>query len=404
MAAIFAFSEPKIKALKPPTDKDREYHKDKTYPGLQVCVTSAGSKTYYLVKRTDGRPTRHLLGPADELSVKQARDAAAAKAGKIATGENPQTDRRRKREEPTLEKLHKHWMIYATAHNQPRSAAEDKRNFEKFSGTLAQRRLGTIKKTDIQALHSKIGTDSGIYAANRTLALLRAMFNKAEEIGYRGDNPARGVKMFKEQSRDRFLQPGELEAFFNALAAEAEVFRDFFLLSLLTGARQGNVLTMKWADLDLTAGYWRIPETKAGMPVVVPLVAPALQILTTRKERAGACPWVFPGHRRGDHLHSPKGAWERILTTAKLQNLRPHDLRRSLGSWMAGQNVSLPIIGKVLGHKTPQATMIYSRLGLDPQRHAMEGATTAMLTAGKQTKLLTIDVDSKEAGDNDKAS
>ena len=61
------------------------------------------------------------------------------------------------------------------------------------------------------------------------------------------------------------------------------------------------------------------------------------------------------------------------------------------GSWMAGQNVSLTIIGKVLGHKTPQATAVYARLAMDPQRLAMEGATTAMLTAGKQTKLLTID-------------
>ncbi len=64
---------------------------------------------------------------------------------------------------------------------------------------------------------------------------------------------------------------------------------------------------------------------------------------------------------------------------------------------MAGQNVSLAIIGKVLGHTTPQATMIYARLATDPQRAAMEGATTAMLAAGKQTKLLTVEVVSEEA-------
>ena len=138
MPTIFAFSETRIKALKPPTDKDREYHKDKTYPGLQVCVTSAGSKTYYLVKRTDGRPTRHLLGTADELSVNQARKAAAAKAGKIATGENPQTDAPAEREEPTLAKLHAHWMLYANAHKKPGSATEDKRNFREAMQRLAK--------------------------------------------------------------------------------------------------------------------------------------------------------------------------------------------------------------------------------------------------------------------------
>ncbi len=154
---------------------------------------------------------------------------------------------------------------------------------------------------------------------------------------------------------------------------------------------------MKWIDLDLLARYWRIPETKSGSVVVVPLVAPAVAILENRRKSANGCPWVFPGHRKGDHLRSPKDSWERILKAAKLDNLRPHDLRRSLGSWMAGQNVSLTIIGKVLGHKTPQATMIYSRLAMDPQRHAMDAATNAMLAAGKQTKMLTIDVEPTEA-------
>ncbi len=65
MVTTFAFSEKRIQGLAAPTDREREYHKDKTYPGLQVCVTSAGTKTYYFVKRTDGQPTRHKLGPVD---------------------------------------------------------------------------------------------------------------------------------------------------------------------------------------------------------------------------------------------------------------------------------------------------------------------------------------------------
>jgi integrase len=398
MPTTFPFSEERIRKLKPPADRDREYHKDQGFPGLQVCVTSTGSKTYYLVKRTDGRPTRHLLGPAAELSVDNARKAAAAKAGKIASGENPQTERQQKREEPTLEKLHKHWMLYAEAHKKPASAVEDKRIFEKLLKPLASRRLGTITKADVQALHATIGADNGIYAANRALALLRSMFNKADDMGYRGGNPAAGVKMFKEQSRDRFLQPNELEEFFKALDTELPIFRDYFLTLLLTGARKSNVMSMRWADLDLEAGFWRIPATKNGSVVVVPLVAPALSILTARKENARG-EWVFPG-RRESHMQEPDKAWGRIVAEAKLTDLRIHDLRRSLGSWMAGQNVSLTIIGKVLGHRTPQATAVYARLTMDPQRAAMEGATTAMLAAGKQTKLLTIDVEAKEAGSN----
>jgi integrase len=145
---------------------------------------------------------------------------------------------------------------------------------------------------------------------------------------------------------------------------------------------------MRWQDLDLSSGFWRIPETKSGTPVIVPLVEPALAILRARRESANGSEWVFPG-RRGGHLTEPKGAWKRICKAAKLDDLRPHDLRRSLGSWMAGQNISLPIIGRMLGHKTAQTTMVYSRLALDPLREAVDRATAAMLTAGGQTKLLT---------------
>ncbi len=171
--------------------------------------------------------------------------------------------------------------------------------------------------------------------------------------------------MFKEQSRDRFLQPDELKAFFTALDAEQPLFRDFFALGLLTGARRANLQAMRWADMDLDAGFWRIPETKGGIPVVVPLVEAALSILRARRESADGSEYVFPG-RRGGHLTEPKGSWKRICTAAGLADLRPHDLRRSLGSWMAGQNVSLTIIGRVLGHKSSAATMIYSRVALGP--------------------------------------
>ena len=110
------------------------------------------------------------------------------------------------------------------------------------------------------------------------------MLNKAEEVGYRGDNPARGLKMFQETARDRFIQVGELEILFKALEAEPQLFRAFFIMSLLTGARKANVLAMRWVGLDLTTAYWRMPETKGGTTVVVPLVAPAISILERRRE------------------------------------------------------------------------------------------------------------------------
>ena len=69
---------------------------------------------------------------------------------------------------------------------------------------------------------------------------------------------------------------------------------------------------------------------------------------------------------------------------ARLEDIRIHDLRRTMGSWQARTGASLVIIGKSLGHKSQQATAVYARLDLDPVRAAMETATSAMLEAAKQ--------------------
>lgn len=398
MPTEFAFTEVRVRALTPPTNQEREYHKDTTFPGLQVSVFNTGTKVYYFVKRVDGKPTRIKLGSTEQMSVAQARKAAAKHIGKIAEGANPQAERKARRQEPTIALLWDHWLIYARAHKKPLSVEYDELNYGKHLKAWSARRLSSIKRSDVQALHSAIGQTSGPYAANRVLALLRAMLNKAEDIGYRGPNPASKITKFKEQSRDRFLQPQELEAFFTALNAQTPLFRDFFTIALLTGARKNNVQMMRWDQLNLDSGLWRIPETKGGIVVVVPLVAPAVAILKARQLEANGCEWVFPGHRRGDYMREPRESWKRICKAAGIDDLHIHDLRRSLGSWMAGQNVSLQIIGKMLGHRTPQATAVYSRLTLDPVRHAVDSAATAMLTAGKQTQMLTVEQEGQSNG------
>ena len=78
----------------------------------------------------------------------------------------------------------------------------------------------------------------------------------------------------------------------------------------------------------------------------------------------------------------PKSAWRRILDRAEIDDLRIHDLRRTLGSWQAATGANLSIIGKTLAHKNVSTTAIYARLNLDPVRDSMEKATSAMLAAG----------------------
>jgi integrase len=243
-----------------------------------------------------------------------------------------------------------------------------------------KRQLSIFKDTDFGKLHSEIGKEHPT-TANRVIAMASSLFGYATEHKlFRGINPAHGIKKFPETKRDRFLQSDELPSFFRALAEETnDTLRDYFLISLLTGARRSNVQEMQWKQIHFDRAEWRIPTTKNGDPQTVTLTPEVIEILN---ERRNCDPlWVFPGTGITGHLVEPKKAWKRVLDRAGLEDLRIHDLRRTLGSWQAKTGASLVIVGKSLNHKSPSTTAIYARLDLDPIRASVERATGAMLTA-----------------------
>jgi integrase len=156
--------------------------------------------------------------------------------------------------------------------------------------------------------------------------------------------------------------------------------------SLFTGARKANVLEMRWEQIDFDLAIWTIPLTKNGESQTLPLPTFVLELLLARHKKRTS-DWVFPGTGSKGHLVEPKRGWNALLKAAEIEGLRKHDLRRTLGSWMAMGNQSLHMIGKVLGHKSPTATQIYSRLAHDPVRQAMEKAQNDMLAAAGLVKV-----------------
>jgi integrase len=207
------------------------------------------------------------------------------------------------------------------------------------------------------------------------------LFNKAMEWEhFKGSNPTQYVKKFKEISRDRFLQANELPLFLKAVDEEEPLFRDFFYILLLTGQRKTNVLEMQWKDISFEYKYWKIPETKNGEPLVVPLVEGAIDILKERKIKSKNLVWVFESETSASgRLVDPKKAWYRILKRSGIEDLRMHDLRRTMGSYQTILGSSSFIVAKSLGHKSIKSTEIYARLNIDPVRQSMENATNFML-------------------------
>ncbi|MBX7075611.1 MAG: tyrosine-type recombinase/integrase [Pirellulales bacterium] len=379
----------------------RVYYHDARQPGLAVCVTAAGSKTFYLYRWHNGRPLRQRIGTTDEITVEQARTAAKSLTGEIVQGVDIVARKRAAREEMTFGELFEVWI--ENAKQRKRTWPEDQRKYDKFLITWAARRLSDIDAGDVERIHNAVKLKSGLYQANRVLELIKAMF--AHAIGKRWitTNPAATVKKFEETSRDRYLRASELPAFFKALEAAPADQHDFFMLLLLTGQRRGAVQAMKWIDLDLDAGVWTIPATdsKNGEAITLPLVPKALAILVGRKNDS---PFVFPSRGKSGHIVEPKKGWKEITTAAGLEGLRIHDLRRTLGSWQAAQGVATATIGKALGHAHgSRATHVYARLDLEPVRQAVTNATAAILAAAKPETKKTKTTKAKGAGRGKKA-
>lgn len=319
------------------------------------------------------------------MSIENARKEAARLSALIAQKINPNTDARALKTETTLQELFDEFLKHRRNKRGAFLSEKTKRSyrydFDLYLAKWSKRPLSQFKDADFSRLHAEIGKEHPT-TANRVIAMASSLFGHAAERKlFKGANPARGIKKFPETKRDRFLQSDELPAFFKALAEEQnDTLRDYFLLSLLTGARRSNVQEMQWQEINLDRAEWRIPTTKNGEPQTVTLSPEAVEIL---RGRQGYDPvWIFPGTGATGHIVEPKKAWARVLERAGIDNLRIHDLRRTLGSWQAKTGASLAIVGKSLNHKSPSTTAIYARLDLDPVRESVERATGAMLAAG----------------------
>jgi integrase len=276
---LINFKKSTLESLIPPS-KGRSYYHDEKEKGLSAYLTSNGVLTFYTRKRVSGRDVRMTIGVYPDVSIEQARRKSVELKGLVASGVDPNEQKKKiKINNKTFEELYVEYMErYSKKHK--RSWKYDEREVNKFLSHWFKRKLSDIKKTEVQLLVEKIHDTNGLYQANRILERVRAMYNKAIEWGWEGVNPAIGIKKYKEKSRDRFILPNEMPHLVRALDEEENTTaRDYLWMLLLTGARRTNTLTMQWIDINWEMCIWRIPVTKNGDPVTIPLVDRAIKIL-----------------------------------------------------------------------------------------------------------------------------
>ena len=204
-----------LRSLPLPKANSRSYYYDIKTPGLEIMIFPSGTKTFFLYKRVNGKPEKIKLGRFPEMPPEQARKQAYEDINLIAKGINPNKKKKELRDEGNFAEL---FVKYLEEHAKirKRSWKENLGMYNRYLCPLDNRKLSTISRSDLEKLHNNIKMNAGLYAANRTLTLLKTMFNKAIDWGFKNHNPAMNIKNFRESTRDRALQPDEIGRFFKS--------------------------------------------------------------------------------------------------------------------------------------------------------------------------------------------
>lgn len=233
-----------------------------------------------------------------------------------------------------------------------------------------ERPIKDVTRQDVAQLHHglrKIPT-----SANKLLAILSKFFNWCEKFGYRSDhtNPCRHVEKYKERPRQRFLSPQEQGRLWDALnSAEkngtATIYsKNAIRVISLTGARLREILNLKWTYVDLERMVLNLPTSKTGAKTIYlnNMAAEIIAQVPIQCENE----YVFCGKRAGEPIKELQKAWQRIRSSADLEDVRIHDLRHTFASVAVQSGMSLPLIGALLAHSQPRTTARYAHLAADP--------------------------------------
>jgi len=355
--------------------------------GFGVRVSPKDAKTFMVQYRAAGRTRRVKVGRYGALTVEEARLRARELLGDVAKGENPAEEISIHRNAASMKEICDRFL---RDHVEVRLKPTTERNYRTVINDVIKPALGTrkiidVSRADVSAIHHKYRDRP--YQANRILSVLSKLFNLMEVWGLRpdGSNPCRHVQKYSERKRERFLSAEELGRLGSVLADsqslpegqeghETVYVAAAFKLLILTGCRLSEIQFLKWEYVTDT--HLVLPDSKTGARKI-PLPSAAREILRTLP-RVKDNPYVIVGTIEGQAMHDLEKPWRRIRERAELGDVRIHDLRHTYASNAVLSGLSIPMLGKILGHTQIQTTMRYAHLADDPVREAADHVSAGL--------------------------
>ncbi|WP_292530599.1 site-specific integrase [Methylocystis sp.] len=392
---------------------------DADLAGFGVRVMPSGVKSWVVEYRPNGggrsvSKRRVTLGKTTALTPDQARRAAAGLLARVRLGADPAAERAEQREALTISEL---IDVFDAQHIgtmlKPGTAVSHRVATDVLRGAHGSVKAGALTRAKIATLHAQMADRP--YAANRAVAVWAKLFAWAAERGHvpEGHNPAKGLKKYREQGKERFLTSEELarlgtvltlaetrglpwhvdEIKPNAKHAPKESNRRRILdpfavaairLLILTGARLREILHAQWSQVDLERGVIFLSDSKTGKKPIY--LSAAAQAVLASLPRIEGNSHIIAGAKEGAPRADLKKPWAAVKRTAGLEGVRLHDLRHSFASFGAGASLGLPIIGKLLGHSQAATTHRYAHLDADPLRRAVDTIGTTISAAMEGNK------------------
>ena len=378
MASI-RFNHQAVKAIEPQGKRIEIF--DEGEKGLGLRVTKNGTKTFFYRYRINNKIRRYTIGQFDAVGIREARDEVSRLRVMVLDGLDPQAERQKKKNihglktfSELVEEFKEKYLPTLRENTQKEYIRIIDKELIPVFGKFPVVKI--TKHEIVEILDNKAYKDKSPTMANRIRSRLSRIFTFGMERGHVEMNPIQNISTYKqgESKRHRYYSEEEMRKLWGFFEDWGEPTRSVLEMLLICGQRKTETMQMRW--IDIQGKVWTIPASlaKNKQPHDVPLSTMALEIIGRMKKLNGKSEYVFASPQNPKKpLDSLSRVRQAIKNNTKVSDFRPHDLRRTVATYLAKLGIERTVLGKILNHKglagDGQVTAIYDRHSYMDEKH-----------------------------------